>query len=330
MQIQTETIQENTPRSSGVLKNLSNFGELGLLIVFGVIFIFFSITSEYFFTLRNLTNILGQISLPLISAVGLSLLVISGEVDISIGSLQAFVALPLITVMNSTGSFLLGAIAAVVTGALIGVVNGYLVTRLKINSLITTLGMYYTLRGTVFLITKKVAVVDAIKGDVFFSIGNMKLLKVLPYSAILMFAILFFFMYLMKNTTYGRRIYAVGGNSEVASLMGINTSKMKFSAFVICSTLASVSAILLASRLGSAQHLAGQGFEFQVVAAIVLGGVSLAGGIGTLLGAFIGVCIMGIIQNGLGMLNVDTMWQLVITGSIIIIAVAIDELKNRR
>ena len=109
----------------------------------------------------------------------------------------------------------------------------------------------------------------------------------------------------------------------------INTVRIKFSAFVICSTLASVSAVLLASRLGSAQHLAGTGFEFQVIAAVVLGGLSLAGGIGTLLGAFIGVAIMGIIQNGLGMLNVDTMWQLVITGSIIIIAVAIDELKKR-
>ncbi len=308
---------------------LSGFGELGLLIVLGVIFIFFSITSDYFFTVRNLTNILGQISLPLISAVGLSLLLISGEVDISIGSLQAFVALPLVVVMNSTGSFVLGAVAAIVVGAAVGCLNGYLVTKLKINSLIASLGMYYALRGTVFLITKKVPIVDKIKGDLFFAIGNMKLWRILPYSAILMFIILFAFMYIMKHTTYGRRLYATGGNSEVASLIGINTTRIKFSAFVICSTLASISAILLASRLGSAQHLAGQGFEFQVVAAVVLGGVSLVGGTGTLLGAFIGVAIMGIIQNGLGMLNVNTMWQLVITGSIIILAVAIDELKKR-
>lgn len=313
-----------------LLSKISGIGELGLLIVLGILFVIFAATSPYFFTVKNLTNILGQISLPLISAVGLSLLVISGEVDISIGSLQAFVSVPLIVVMNSTGSFALGAVTAIVVGAAIGVVNGFLVTRLKINSLIASLGMYYVLRGSVYLITRKVPIVDEIKGDFFFALGNMKLARILPYSAILMFVILFVFMYIMKHTTYGRRLYAVGGNAEVASHIGINPDRMKFSAFVICSTLASVSAILLASRLGSAQHLAGTGFEFQVVAAIVLGGVSLAGGIGTLLGAFIGVVIMGVIQNGLGMLNVDTMWQLTITGSIIIIAVAIDELKNRR
>ena len=303
--------------------------EIGLLVSFLVIFIFFSVTSRYFFTVRNLSNILGQISLPLIAAVGLSIVLFSGEVDISIGSLQALVALPLVTIMNATGSFALGALAAVLTGAFIGVINGFLVTRLKINSLITTLGMYYALRGAVYLITGKVAIAEKSGKDLFFMIGNGKLFHFLPYPSILMFSILFAFMYVMKNTSYGRRMYAVGGNAEVARAIGINVERMKFSAFVICSILASISAILLASRLGSANHLAGQGFEFQVVAAVVLGGVSLSGGVGSLLGAFIGVLILGIIQNGLGMLNVSTMWQLVITGSIIILSVAIDELKKR-
>jgi ribose/xylose/arabinose/galactoside ABC-type transport system permease subunit len=313
----------------GILRRIFAINEIGLLISFLVIFIFFSASSRYFFTVRNLSNILGQISLPLISAVGLSIVLFSGEVDISIGSLQALVALPLVTIMNATGSFVLGALAALLTGALIGVINGFLVTRFRINSLITTLGMYYSLRGAVYLITGKVAIAEKSGKDLFFMFGNGKLFHFLPYPSILMFVILFAFMYLMKNTSYGRRMYAVGGNAEVARAIGINVERMKFSAFVICSSLASISAILLASRLGSANHLAGQGFEFQVVAAVVLGGVSLSGGVGTLLGAFIGVLILGIIQNGLGMLNVSTMWQLVITGSIIILSVAIDELKKR-
>lgn len=323
------TKMEQTELKPGFFKRISGLGELGLLVVFAVIFIFFSIASKYFFSLRNITNILGQISLPAITAIGLGMLVISGEVDISIGSLQAFVALPLVTLMNATGSFLLGAIAALVVGALIGVINGLLVTKLKINSLIVTLGMYYALRGAVYLITGKVPITDEAQLDLFFAIGNLKLLGILPYSSILMIVLLVAFILIMRHTSYGRRLYAVGGNTEVASFIGINTNRMKFSSFVLCSTLASVSAILLASRLGSAQHLAGLGFEFQVVAAVVLGGISLSGGSGTLLGAFIGVAIMGIIQNGLGMLNVETMFQLVITGAIIIIAVAIDELKKR-
>jgi len=322
---------QNTSQNKriSILKRLFSISEIGLLISLAVLFIFFSIASPYFLTVRNISNILGQISLPLIAAVGLSMLLIGGEVDISIGSLQAVVALPLIIIMNETGSFFLGAVAAIATGAVIGVINGLLVTKLKINSLITTLGMFYALRGAVYLITKKVAIAERSGKDLFFLIGNGKLFHFLPYPTILMFVILFVFMFIMKNTSYGRRLYAVGGNADVARAIGINVGKMKFRAFVLCSIMASISAILLASRLGSANHLAGQGFEFQVIAAVVLGGVSLSGGIGTLLGAFIGVFILGIIQNGLGMLNVFTMWQLVITGAIIILSVAIDELKKR-
>jgi ribose/xylose/arabinose/galactoside ABC-type transport system permease subunit len=233
-------------KNIGILRRIFSVNEFGLLVSLAVIFIFFSISSRYFLTVRNVSNILGQVSLPLIAAVGFSVLLISGEVDISIGSLQAVVALPLVAIMNATGSFFLGAIAAVLLGAAVGTVNGLLVTKLKINSLITTLGMYYALRGAVYLITKKVAIADASGREIFFLIGNGKLLRFLPYSAILMFVILFLFMYIMKNTTYGRRIYAVGGNSEVARAIGINVEKIKFSAFVLCSVMAAVSAILLA------------------------------------------------------------------------------------
>jgi ribose transport system permease protein len=317
-------------REAGFMRRLFRVNEFGLLVSLIVLFAFFSVSSGYFLKVRNISNILGQISLPLIAAVGLSVLLLCGEVDISIGSLQAVVALPLIVLMNRTGSFALGMAAALALGLLIGVINGLLVTKLKINSLIATLGMFYTLRGAVYLITNKVAIADKAKNAAFFLIGNGKFLRYVPYSAALMFVILFLFMYILKNTTYGRRLYAVGGNAEVARALGINVERIKFSGFVICSGLASVSAVILASRLGSANHLAGCGFEFQVVAAVVLGGVSLSGGIGSLLGAFIGVLILGLIQNGLGMLNVNTMWQLVITGVIIIMSVAVDELKKLR
>jgi ribose/xylose/arabinose/galactoside ABC-type transport system permease subunit len=288
------------------------------------------VTSEYFFKVKNLSNVLGQISLTTISAVGLSLLLISGEVDISIGSLQAVVALPLLLIMNATGSFWLGVVPALLTGALVGVINGLLVTRLRINSLIVTLGMYYLLRGFVYFATGKVPISDSSNDPVFFQIGNGKLFGFLPLMAILMIVILGVFIFILRSTTYGRRLYAVGGNPEVTRAVGISPERMKFSAFVLCSVLASVSAILLASRLNSANHLAGQGFEFQVVAAAVMGGVSLSGGVGNLVGAFIGVLIFGLIQNGMGLLNVGTPFQLVITGAIIVAAVAVDQLRNRR
>jgi ribose/xylose/arabinose/galactoside ABC-type transport system permease subunit len=309
--------------------SVSRFGELGLLAVLVALFLFFTFSSKYFFALKNLSNVLGQISITMISAVGLSLLLICGEVDISIGSLQALAALPLLLVMNATKSFWLGVLPALAVGVLIGAINGLLVTRLKINSLIVTLGMYYLLRGFVYLVTGKVPISDQSGKDLFFMVGNGKLFRFLPYMAILMVAIVAVFMYLLRHTTYGRRLYAVGGNPEVARAVGINSERLKLSAFILCSLLASVSAILLASRLSSANHLAGMGFEFQVVAAVVLGGVSLAGGVGNLFGALIGVLIFGLLQNGMGLMGVGTQYQLIVTGGLIILAVAIDELKKR-
>jgi ribose/xylose/arabinose/galactoside ABC-type transport system permease subunit len=323
-------MQDTLRGQKGFFRRLSRFNELGLIGVAIVLFVVFSFGSPYFLKVRNLSNVLGQISLTMIAAVGLSLLVITGEVDLSIGSLQAVVALPLLVVMNRTGSFWLGVVPALATGLLVGVINGLLVTKLKINSLIVTLGMLYLLRGFIYFVTGKVPISDASNNPVFFAIGNGKLFGFLPIMAVLMLVILGLFIFVLRGTTFGRRLYAVGGNPEVTRAVGISPERMKFSAFVLCSLLASVSAILLASRLNSANHMAGSGFEFQVVAAAVMGGVSLSGGTGNLVGAFIGVLIFGMIQNGMGLMNIGTMYQLVITGAIIIAAVAVDELRKRR
>ncbi len=314
----------------GMWARATSYGELGLLLVAILLFVFFSLGSPYFLKIRNISNLLGQISLTMISAVGLSMLVIAGEVDISIGSLQAVVAIPLVFIMNATGSFWLGLVLALVVGGLVGVINGLLVTRLKINSLIVTLGMFYLLRGLVYFVTKKIPISANSDDAAFYLAGSGKLFGFFPYMALLMIVILGVFIFVMGNTTFGRRLYAVGGNPEVARAVGTNPERIKFIAFVLCALLSSVSAILLASRLNSANHLAGQGFEFQVVAAIVMGGVSLSGGVGNLGGAFLGVFIFGIIQNGMGLMGIGTQYQLVITGTIIVAAVAIDELRNKK
>jgi ribose/xylose/arabinose/galactoside ABC-type transport system permease subunit len=305
-------------------------GELALFIIFLIVFVFFSFSSEYFFSLRNLMNVSGQLAITLIAAIGFAVLLIAGEVDISIGSLLAFVALPLIQIMNLTESVALGIIACLIFGAVIGLINGFLSVYLRISSLIVTLGMLFILRGIVYLYTGQRPISDDLYSDFFFNIGNGKLLGIVPYAAIIAFLILAVFLFVMRNTSYGRKLYAIGGNAEVARLAGYNIKLIKLSAFVICSVLSSISAILLASRIGSANHIAGDLFEFQVVAAVVLGGVSLAGGIGTLAGAALGVMILAIVSNGLGMLNVESQWQMVVNGIIIIIAVGFDELKRKK
>jgi ribose/xylose/arabinose/galactoside ABC-type transport system permease subunit len=164
----------------------------------------------------------------------------------------------------------------------------------------------------------------------FYQIGNGRLLKTLPYPALIAAAVLALFVWILRYRRFGRQIIAVGGSTEVARLAGFDVARVKFATFVIGALLTCIAGILMASRQGSAVHVTGLGFEFQVVAAVVLGGVSLAGGIGSLWGVTLGVLILAFLANGLGQLNLPTEWQLVITGLIIIGAVTLDEARRRK
>lgn len=304
--------------------------EMALLLCLVLVIAFFSFTAENFLSVRNMTNVFGQASLALTAGIGCAIVFISGEVDISIGALLATIALPLILIMNGTESLALGIGGALLFGLIIGIVNGYLTAYAGINSLIVTLGMMFILRGGVYLYTGQRAIPDDAALDSFIALSDGRLFGVIPYSAIIAFGLLLIFAYMMQHRPFGRQIYAVGGNPEVARLAGYDVRRVKFTCFIISSLLATVAGIILAARVGSAQHTAGLNFEFQVVAATVLGGVSLAGGIGSLTGMALGVLILQFLSNGLRGLGLPTEWQLVITGIIIIAAVAFDEAKRRR
>ncbi len=317
-------------RSPSLLSRIFAHQELALLICLLLVIAFFSVTAENFFSLRNMTNVLGQASLALIAGIGCAMVFISGEVDISIGSLLATIALPLIVVMNDTGSLTLGVSAALALGLLIGIVNGTLVAYGGINSLIVTLGTMFIMRGSVYLYTGQRAISDDAMLDGFILLSDGRLFGVIPYPAVIAVVLFAVFAYVMRHRPFGRQVYAVGGNPEVARLAGYHVRRVKFICFLISALLATVAGIILAARVGSAQHTAGLNFEFQVVAATVLGGVSLAGGIGSLTGMALGVLILQFLSNGLRGLGLPTEWQLVITGMIIIAAVAFDEAKRRR
>lgn len=304
--------------------------ETALLICLVLLIAFFAVASPTFLTTRNVTNVLGQASLAMAAGIGVGVLILAGEIDVSIGSLAGAVGIPLVVIMNMTGSLELGIAGALLLALVVGVVNGWLAAYLGINSLIVTLGSMFVIRGGIYLYTGQRAIPDDLMLESFYQIGNGRLLGTIPYPAIVALLLLVAFIYLMRHRPFGRQIYAVGGNPEVARLAGYNVKRIKFICFIISALLAGISGILLSSRLGSAVHVAGLGFEFQVVAAVVLGGVSLAGGVGSLFGVALGVLILSFLSNGLGMLNLATEWQLVITGLIIIAAVAFDELKRRR
>jgi ribose transport system permease protein len=312
------------------IRRFAGRNEPALLFSLVVLIVFFSLTSDTFLTQRNITNILGQAAFPLIAGIGVAIVVLAGEIDVSIGSLLGAVAIPLVVVMNETGSMGLGIAAALALALVVGVVNGWLVAYAQINSLIVTLGMLFVLRGLIYLYTGQRAIPDNLLLESFYQIGNARLFGILPYPAVAGIVLLGFFVWMLKFRRFGRQVYAVGGNAEVARLAGYDVRRVKFLTFVISALLTAVAGILLSSRLGSAVHVTGIGFEFQVVAAVVLGGISLAGGIGTLWGVALGVLILAFLSNGLGQLRLPTEWQLVITGLIIIIAVALDEAQRRR
>lgn len=319
------------PKSaSEILRALLHRNEAVLLLVLALLLVFFSVATGNFLTMRNITNVLGQASLVMIGAVGLGMLVIAGEIDVSIGSLVGAVALPLIVVMNMTGSLELGILSALLLALIVGAINGYLSAYVGINSLIVTLGSLFVIRGGIYMYTGQRAISDDVTLETFYQLGNGRFLGVLPYPAIIAIVLAAIFIYMMRHRPFGRQLYAVGGNPEVARLAGYNVKRVKLIGFVLSSLLAGIAGILLSSRLGSAVHVSGLGYEFQVVAAVVLGGVSLAGGIGSLFGVVLGVLILSFLSNGLGMLKLPTETQQVITGLIIIGAVGLDELRRRR
>jgi len=319
------------PKSpSELVRALFHRNEAALLLVLVLLLVFFSVSTGNFLSTRNITNVLGQASLVMIGALGLGMLVIAGEIDVSIGSLVGAVAVPLIVVMNMTGSMELGILSALLLALLVGVINGFLCAYVGINSLIVTLGSMFVIRGALYMYTGQRAISDDVQLETFYQLGNGRFLGVLPYPAIIAIVLAIIFVYMMRHRPFGRQLYAVGGNPEVARLAGYNVKRVKFIGFILSSLLAGVAGILLSSRLGSAVHVSGLGYEFQVVAAVVLGGVSLAGGIGSLFGVVLGVLILSFLSNGLGMLKLPTETQQVITGIIIIGAVGLDELRRRR
>jgi ribose/xylose/arabinose/galactoside ABC-type transport system permease subunit len=224
--------------------------EIALLLCLILVIAFFSFTAENFFSVRNMTNVLGQASLALIAGIGCAVVFISGEVDISIGSLLATIALPLIVIMNSTESLVLGVGAALLFGLAIGAINGWLAAYAGINSLIVTLGTMFIMRGGVYLYTGQRAIPDDIALDSFIALSDGRLFGIIPYAAVIAIILLAIFAYVMRHRPFGRQVYAVGGNPEVARLAGYDVRGVKFRCFLISSLLATVAGIILAARVG--------------------------------------------------------------------------------
>ena len=229
-------------------------------------------------------------------------------------------------VLNQMDSVLLALLAALLAGAVIGLCNGLLVTKAGINSLIATLGMMAILRGGAMVSTQAVSIQGKVESFVEAGTGY---LGPIPVPVVIAFALFALFYYVLHHTILGRYIYAIGGNIQAARLSGLAVDRTRILVFVIGGVLAALSAFILASRLNSGQPNAGLGFELQVIAAVILGGISLTGGVGTLGGAFIGILILTVLSNGLVLLNVSSFYHDIARGAVIILAVYLDTRRKQ-
>jgi ribose transport system permease protein len=294
-----------------------------LLAVLAVLVIFFSVQSDYFLRSSNLLNILTAIAVTGIIAVPGTMLLISGQFDLSVGSGAAFCGVVLATTGTDHG-IATGVLLALLAGLAVGVVNGTLVSKVGVNALITTLGMLAVLRG----LTQLLADGQTVLFPGFELLGTSRFLGV-PVPVVIFAVIVAAGALIMRYTVYGRSLYAIGANPAAARLVGIRARWSVFSGFVLSGVAVALAGLILTSQLSAASPVAASGLELSVVAAIVLGGASLSGGRGTVMGTVLGLVLIGVLNNGLTLLSVSSFWQDVARGSLLILAVSFDQLRQR-
>jgi ribose transport system permease protein len=300
--------------------------QAGLFLALVLLCLVISLLTPVFFTAINIKNVLRDASLIAIAGIGMVMIILLGEIDLSVGSTQAVAGIVAVAVLNQMDSVWIALLAALLAGALVGLCNGLLVTKAGINSLIATLGTMAILRGGAMVSTQAVSIQGKVEGFVEIGTGYV---GPVPIPVLLAFLLFGLFYYVLHHTILGRYIYAIGGNIQAARLSGLAVDRTRVLVYVIGGLLAALSAFILASRLNSGQPNAGLGFELQVIAAVILGGISLSGGIGTLGGAFIGILILTVLSNGLVLLNVSSFYHDIARGAVIILAVYLDTRRKQ-
>src|SRR5512133_3545207 len=329
METQTQITQRKSLFRSNAMQRVMAFA--GLIILF----IGFSLASPNFFRFSNIVGILIATAVNGVLALGVTYVIITGGIDLSVGTMMTLSAV-------MTGVFItfwglpiyVGVIAGMLTGALCGLGNGLLISRLKLPPFIATLGMFNITKGLSLVISglkpiyftdtpffNRIAM-DSILGDIIPGFD-------IPNAVLVLFGLAIIASLVLSKTILGRYIFAIGSNEEATRLSGVNVMAWKTAAYTVCGLFAGIAGVLMASRLNSAQPSLGSGYELDAIAAAVIGGTSLSGGEGTMLGTIIGAFIISTLTNGLRIMSVPQEWQTVVTGAIVILAVYSDIVRRR-
>lgn len=310
------------------LKDRVNMKELGIFLVFIVISTIFSFLSPQFLKVNNIFNIMKQVATLGIASVGFTYVLITAGIDLSVGYQISLINVVCAILMVNMGvSWPIACLIGILLGTLIGTLNGFIITKTGVAPLIVTLAMMTILHGLSFLVSKGLPIFGFPRA--FSNIGQGNLGPI-PIPLIFLIVIIFIGNFILSKTIYGRYFYALGSNVEATELSGVNVNRVRIIVYSLCGFFNSIGALLMLSRLSSAQSSIGSGFEMDVITACVLGGVSITGGKGTVKGAAIGVLIIGVLDNGLLLLNVSEYIKLVIKGSILLFAVIYDTMSKSK
>lgn len=309
------------------LRKQSKSSTFGVALILLALCVILTVATDKFLSQQNLFSVMRAFSYIAIIAIGECMVIISGGVDLSVGSIYGFGGLAAAIAVGRWGLPLApGILVGMGTGIGFGIINGLLITRIRMPPFIATLGMLSVVRGLSYAVTSGYP----IRTPSEFNAMGQGYFGVVPLPVVYLVLLSIVFTIFLNRTVIGRQIYAIGGNEEASGISGVRVIRVKMIVYMLAGLLAATAGIVATARLGVAQSNAGLGYELDVVAAVIIGGASLSGGKGTILGAILGAAIMGVIRNGLVLLNVSAYWQQAVIGLVIIAAIAADQLRQRQ
>jgi len=310
-----------------VKNTMKYMSELTTVIALIILMAVITIINSNFLTANNLLNLLLQVTSNALIAFGMTFVILTGGIDLSVGSILALSSALTAGLLGSGMSVTLAILISLILGCILGMMNGLLISYGKLAPFIVTLATMTIFRGATLVYTNGNPITKGLSDTFLFQFLGQGYIVGIPFPVIIMFIVFIVLYVLLHKTAFGKSVYAIGGNEKAAYISGVKLNKVKIIIYSISGIMASISGLIITSRLSSAQPTAGASYEMDAIAAVVLGGTSLSGGKGRILGTLIGALIIGVLNNGLNIIGVSAFWQQVVKGVVILIAVLIDRFK---
>jgi len=310
-----------------VKNTMKYMSELTTVIALIILMAVITIINSNFLTANNLLNLLLQVTSNALIAFGMTFVILTGGIDLSVGSILALSSALTAGLLGSGMPVTLAILISLILGCILGMMNGLLISYGKLAPFIVTLATMTIFRGATLVYTNGNPITKGLSDTFLFQFLGQGYIVGIPFPVIIMFIVFIVLYVLLHKTAFGKSVYAIGGNEKAAYISGVKLNKVKIIIYSISGIMASISGLIITSRLSSAQPTAGASYEMDAIAAVVLGGTSLSGGKGRILGTLIGALIIGVLNNGLNIIGVSAFWQQVVKGVVILIAVLIDRFK---